>query len=86
VTAALRDGRLPDVDRVARDARREDRHGVLEILAAADGAGGLRGACRRARRLTMQTARLERESDVAALLNRSAGGRRPVYAWRYALR
>jgi hypothetical protein len=34
----------------------------------------------------MQTARLRRESDVAALLNRCAGGRRPVYAWRYALR
>jgi hypothetical protein len=86
VTAALRDGRLPDADRVARDARREGRPGVLEILAATDGAGGLRAACRRARRLTMRASRMQRESDVAALLNRYAGGRRPVYAWRYALR
>jgi hypothetical protein len=34
----------------------------------------------------VQTSRYARESDVAALLNRRAGGRRPVYAWRYALR
>jgi len=86
VTAALRDDRLPDVDTVARDARRECRHGVLEILTACGGGGDLRRACRRARALTLQAARLARESDVAWLLNRRAGGRRPVYAWRYALR
>jgi len=86
VAAALRDDRLPGLDEVERDARREGRPGVLEILAACAGAGGLRGACRQARALTLQAARLPRESDVAALLNRRAGGRRPVYAWRYALR
>jgi len=87
VMAALRDDRLPDVDRVARDARREQRQGVLEILdVCAGGGGGLRGVCRRARSLTLRSARMTRESDVAALLNRHAGGRRPVYAWRYALR
>jgi hypothetical protein len=86
VAAALRDDRIPDLDTVVRDARREGRSGVLEILAASAGGGDLRGACRRARMLTLQAARLPRESDVAALLNRRAGGRRPVYAWRYALR
>ena len=86
VAAALRDDRLPSLDVVAHDARREGRHGVLEMLAACGGAGELRAACRRARALTVQVARLSRESDVAALLNRRAGGRRPVYAWRYALR
>ncbi len=86
VAAALRDGRLPDLEVVARDARREGRHGVLEILAACPGGGDLSVVCRRARRLTLRAARLQRESDVAALLDRRAGGRRPVYAWRYALR
>lgn len=86
VAAALRDDRLPDVDTVARDARREGWHGVLEILAGRAAAGDLRRACRRARTLALRAARLTRESDVAALLNRHAGGRRPVYAWRYALR
>ncbi len=86
VAAALRDDRLPDVEIVERDARREGRGGVREILAACAGRGDLRAACRRARRLTLQTSRLRRESDVAALLDRYAGGRRPVYAWRCALR
>ena len=86
VAAALRDDRLPDVEIVRRDARREGREGVLEILAACAGSGDLRTTCRRARRLTLRAARLPRESDVAALLDRHAGGRRPVYAWRYALR
>ena len=86
VGAALRDGFLPTVDDVERVARRERRHGVVEVIAASAGTGGLRGVCRRARALTVQASRLPRESDVAALLNRRAGGRRPVYAWRYALR
>lgn len=86
VAAALRDGRLPSVDDVARTARRERRHGVVEMIAACAGGGGIRGVCRRARALTLRAARCARESDVAALLNRHAGGRRPVYAWRYALR
>jgi hypothetical protein len=85
VTAALRDDRLPDVDTVERDARRERRHGVLEILSACGG-GDMRSVCRRARTLTLRASRMRRESDVAVLLNRRAGGRRPVYAWRYALR
>lgn len=84
--AALRDDRLPDVDAVARDARREGRQGVLEILAGCAAAGDLRRGCRRARALALRAAPLGRESDVAALLNRHAGGRRPVYAWRHALR
>ena len=86
VTAALRDDRLPDIDVVARDARREYRHGVLEILDVCGGAGDLRRVCRRARALTLRATRLRRESDVSALLNRHAGGRHPVYVWRYALR
>jgi hypothetical protein len=86
VTAALRDGRLPSVDDVARTARRERRHGVVEMIAACAGGGSIRGVCRRARGLTVRASRYARESDVAALLNRYAGGRRPVYAWRYALR
>lgn len=86
VAAALRDGYLPTVDDVARIARRERRHGVVEMIAACAGGGGIRGVCRRARALTVRASRCARESDVAALLNRHAGGRRPVYAWRYALR
>lgn len=86
VTLALRDGRLPSVDDVERVARRERRHGVVEMIAASSGAGGIRGVCRRARAITVRASRYTRESDVAALLNRCAGGRRPVYAWRYALR
>ncbi len=86
VGAALRDGYLPTVDDVERIARRERRDGVVETIAACAGGGGLRGVCRRARALTVQASRLPRESDVAALLNRRAGGRRPVYVWRYALR
>lgn len=86
VGAALRDGYLPTVDEVERVARRERRDGVVEVIAACTGSGGLRGVCRRARALTVQASRLSRESEVAALLNRRAGGRRPVYAWRYALR
>jgi len=86
VTAALRDGVLPSVDDVERVARRERRHGVVEVIHACAGGGGIRGTCRRARALTVHAARYSRESDVAVLLNRCAGGRRPVYAWRYALR
>ena len=86
VTLALRDGRLPSVDDVARVARRERRHGVVEMIAASSGGGGIRGVCRRARAITVRASHYSRESDVAALLNRRAGGRRPVYAWRYALR
>jgi hypothetical protein len=86
VGAALRDGYLPTADDVERIARRERRHGVVEVIAACAGTGGLRGVCRRARTLTVHASRLPRESDVAALLSRRAGGRRPVYAWRYALR
>jgi hypothetical protein len=86
VGLALRDGALPSVDDVERLARREHRHGVVEMIAASAGGGGIRGMCRRARALTVQASRYGRESDVAALLNRRAGGRRPVYAWRYALR
>ena len=86
VAAALRDGILPSVDDVERVARRELRHGVVEVIHACAGSGGIRGLCRRARALTVRAARYSRESDVAALLNRCAGGRRPVYAWRYALR
>lgn len=86
VTVALRDGCLPSVDDVARLARRDRRHGVVEMIAASAGIGGIRGVCRRARALTVRASRYPRESDVAALLNRHAGGRRPVYAWRYALR
>ena len=86
VGAALRDGYLPSVDDVERAARKDLRHGVVEVIAACAGGGGLRGVCRRARALTVHASRLPRESDVAALLNRRAGGRRPVYAWRYALR
>jgi hypothetical protein len=86
VTLALRDGYLPTAEDVERIARREGRDGVVEMIAACAGGGGLRGVCRRARALTVQASRLPRESDVAALLNRRAGGRRPVYAWRYALR
>jgi hypothetical protein len=85
VTLALRDGVLPTVDEVERVARRERRHGVVEMIAAS-GSGDIRTACRRARALTVQASRYARESDVATLLNRRAGGRRPVYAWRYALR
>jgi hypothetical protein len=85
VTLALRDGVLPTVDDVERVARRERRHGVVEMIHAS-GRGAIRTVCRRARALTVQASRYERESDVAALLNRRAGGRRPVYAWRYALR
>jgi hypothetical protein len=86
VGLALRDGVLPELEDVERVAHRERRHGVLEILYASAGGGGLRGTCRRARALTVHASRLIRESDVAALLNGRAGGRRPVYAWRYALR
>ena len=86
VGAALRDGFLPTVDDVERAARKDLRHGVVEVIGACAGTGGLRGVCRRARALTVHASRLPRESDVAALLNRRAGGRRPVYAWRYALR
>lgn len=86
VAAALRDGYLPSVDDVARTARRERRHGVVEMIVACAGGGGIRGMCRRARALTVRASRYARESDVAALLNRCAGGRRPVYAWRYVLR
>jgi hypothetical protein len=86
VTLALRDGVLPSVDDVEQMARRERRHGVVEMIAATGGSGGIRGTCRRARALTVRASRYPRESDVAALLNRQAGGRRPVYAWRYALR
>ena len=86
VTLALRDGRLPTVEDVERVARRERRHGVGEMIAAAHGGGGIRGLCRRARAITVRASRYPRESEVAALLNRCAGGRRPVYAWRYALR
>ena len=86
VAAALRDGVLPSVDDVERVARRELRHGVVEMIRACSGGGGIRGVCRRARALTVRAARYPRESDVAALLNGWAGGRRPVYAWRYALR
>ena len=85
VTLALRDGRLPSVDDVERVARRERRHGVVEMIAVSSG-GGIRSVCRRARAITVRASRYTRESDVAALLNRCAGGRRPVYAWRYALR
>ena len=86
VDLALRNGELPAVDDVERLARREHRHGVVEMIAASTGSGGIRGVCRRARALTVQASRCARESDVAALLNRRAGGRRPVYVWRYALR
>jgi hypothetical protein len=86
VGLALREGVLPTVDDVERLARREHRHGVVELIAASAGGGGIRGVCRRARALTVHASRYARESDVAALLNRRAGGRRPVYAWRYALR
>ena len=86
VASALRDGCLPTVDDVARTARREHRHGVVEMIAACAGSGDIRGVCRRARALTVRASRYARESDVAALLNRHAGGRRPVYAWRHALR
>jgi hypothetical protein len=85
VTLARRDGVLPIVDDVERLARRELRHGVVEMIHAAGG-GDIRRVCRRARTLTVRATRYSRESDVAALLNRYAGGRRPVYAWRYALR
>ena len=85
VVHALRDGVLPTVDDVERVARRERRHGVVEMIAASRG-GDIRTVCRRARALTVHASRYARESDVAALLNRRAGGRRPVYAWRYALR
>ena len=86
VAAALRDGALPSVDEIERIAHRERRHGVAEVLRACSGGGGIRTVCRRARALTVRASRYPRESDVAALLNRCAGGRRPVYAWRYALR
>jgi hypothetical protein len=86
VAAALRDGELPHVDDVERVARRDHRHGVVELMAACAGGGGIRGVCRRARALTVRASHRRRESDVAALLNRHAGGRRPVYAWRHALR
>jgi hypothetical protein len=85
VTLALRDGALPTVDDVERLARRDLRHGVVEMIHASGG-GDIRRVCRRARALTVRASRYARESDVAALLNRRAGGRRPVYAWRYALR
>ena len=85
VVHALRDGALPSVDDVERVARRERRHGVVEMIAASGG-GDIRTLCRRGRALTVHASRYARESDVAALLNRRAGGRRPVYAWRYALR
>jgi hypothetical protein len=85
VTLALRDGVLPTVDDVERVARRERRHGVVEMIAAS-GSGDIRTVCRRARAITVRASRYARESDVAALLNRCAGGRHPVYAWRYALR
>ncbi|HUZ99235.1 MAG TPA: hypothetical protein VMU74_07730 [Gaiellaceae bacterium] len=86
VGAALRDGYLPTLDDVERAAQNDLRHGVVEVIAACAGGGGLRGVCRRARALTVHASRMPRESDVAALLNRCSGGRRPVYAWRYALR
>jgi hypothetical protein len=86
VVAALREGVLPTVEEVERIARRERRHGVLEVIHACPGGGGIRGVCRRARALTVRAARHSREGDVAAFLDRHAGGRRPVYAWRYALR
>jgi hypothetical protein len=86
VAATLRDGALPSVDDVERAARRDRRYGVLEVIHACSGSGGIRGVCRRARALTVRASRSPRESDVAALLNRCAGGRRPVYAWRHALR
>jgi len=86
VAAAMRDGYLPSVEDVERAARRDRRHGVLEVVRACSGAGGIRGLCRRARRLTVHASRYSRESDVAALLDRHAGGRRPVYLWRYSLR
>jgi hypothetical protein len=86
VASALRDGVLPSVDDVERVARRERRHGVVELIHACSGGGGIRAVCRRARALTVRASRYPRESDVAALLNRCAGGRRPVYAWRYSLR
>jgi hypothetical protein len=85
VTLALRDGVLPTVDDVERMARRDRRHGVVEMIAASGG-GDIRTVCRLARTLTVRASHYWRESDVAALLNRCAGGRRPVYAWRYALR
>ena len=85
VALALRDGVLPTVDDVERVARHERRHGVVEMIAAAGGRD-IRSVCRRARAITVRASRYTRESDVAALLNRRAGGRRPVYAWRYALR
>jgi hypothetical protein len=86
VATALREGRLPTVEELESAARRERRHGVLEVIRACPGDGGIRGLCRRARTLTVRAARCPRESDVAAFLDRHAGGRRPVYAWRYALR
>lgn len=86
VAQALRAGALPSVEDVERIARRERRDGVLEVIRACPGGGGIRGLCRRARALTVRAARHSRESDVAAFLDRHAGGRRPVYAWRYALR
>jgi hypothetical protein len=86
VAQALREGRLPSVEEVERLARRDRRHGVLEVVRACPGGGDIRGLCRRARALTMRASRCSRESDVAALLDHLAGGRRPVYAWRYALR
>jgi len=86
VTAALREGRLPSVEDIERGARRDRRLGVLEVIRACPGGGGTRALCRRARALTVRASRYSRESDVAALLDRNAGGRQPVYAWRYALR
>lgn len=86
VDLALHDGKLPSVEDVERLARRDHRHSIVEMIAASAGGGGIRGVCRRARALTVQASRYARESDVAALLNLRAGGRRPVYAWRYALR
>jgi hypothetical protein len=85
VTLAQRDGILPSVDDVERLARRELRHGVVEMIRACGG-GDIRTLCRRARKLAVRASRYRRESEVAALLNRYAGGRRPVYVWRYALR
>jgi hypothetical protein len=86
VASALRDGALPDVDDVERTARREHRHGVVEVMHACSGGGGIRGVCTRARALAVSASRHRRESRVAALLDAHAGGRLPVYAWRYALR
>jgi hypothetical protein len=86
VAAALRDGALPSVDDVEWMARQEHRHGVVEVIAACVGGGGIRGLCRRARALAVRASRPHRESGVARLLDAHAGGRRPVYAWRYALR